>query len=63
MTFPIFRQKDSPQIRMSRELNSKEIEDFALECVGAWIDGDQGDDERILAAGPRLEPKPCCSLK
>src|SRR5208337_3077959 len=32
VTFPIFWHEDSPQIRMPRELDSKEIEDFAFEC-------------------------------
>src|SRR5208337_112443 len=63
VTFPIFRHKDSPQIRMSRELDSKEIEDFALECVGGWIHGNQGIYPGILTGGPHLEPKPRCSLK
>jgi len=57
VAFPVFRHQDPTQVRMSRELYPKEIENLALEGIGARINGNQRVHTRILSAGAHLESK------
>src|SRR5579863_3139616 len=38
MAFPILWHQNAPQVRMARETNTEEIENFALKIVGAGPD-------------------------
>ena len=57
MSFPIIGKNDAAQIDVTRKANAKQIEDFALQPIGAWPYGDKRIDDRIFAVKADFQPQ------
>src|ERR1700680_1070779 len=58
VTFPILGHQEATKIRMPGEANAKQIENFALEIIGAGPQGSERLDGGAGAIKANLQPNP-----